>query len=382
MDKKGFTTYQISKICDVYISTVIDWIEAGKLKAHRTPGGHRRVSREDLVVFLKKYNIPVPRELEEYPDKKILIVDDDLEAVKLMKMLQSSSNYHVRCAENRIQAEKVFSEFNPDLVISEINLPGLDGIELLKSLKAKHPNVEVILLANSPSIKTVVEAMRLGSYDYLVKPFEKENFISIVKGCFERPSLIEEPTKLKGLNALYEVSKAMSSMMDLNNLLDMITKLVYEALDPDGVSIMLLVDSKYGAQELEIKSVVGSFKNDIVGKRIKIGERIAGLAAKLNEPILINGSIEEDKRFEDIQKFEDTKSGMSVPLVVKNKLIGVINVRIVEGDDVYNEDDLKLLTVFASDAAIAIENVKIVIQLTKHTEELERLLKESRDLHL
>ncbi len=54
------TTFQVSKYCQVNISTVIHWVKTNKLKAYRTPGGHRRINKTDFFEFLKKYNLPVP----------------------------------------------------------------------------------------------------------------------------------------------------------------------------------------------------------------------------------------------------------------------------------------------------------------------------------
>lgn len=55
-----FTTFEVSNFCQVNISTVIHWIKTDKLKAYRTPGGHRRICKEDFITFLKKYNMPIP----------------------------------------------------------------------------------------------------------------------------------------------------------------------------------------------------------------------------------------------------------------------------------------------------------------------------------
>ncbi|MDI6642411.1 MAG: GAF domain-containing protein, partial [Elusimicrobiota bacterium] len=242
--------------------------------------------------------------------------------------------------------------------------------------KENRPTTEVILITGYPSIKTVIEAMRLGSYDYLIKPFENVDLISVVEQCFERQQALQEPTKLRGLDALYEVSKAMSTIMDLDNLLNLIMKLACETLEADGGSVMILESGT----DLVVKSAAGTFKDVVIGKRLKIGERVAGKAAELCQPILITGDIEKDKRFEGIKKFEEIKSGMSVPLLVRDKLIGVINLKRVNNEEKYTEDDLKLLTVFAADAAIAIENAKIYQELLKHTSELERLVQASKEL--
>jgi len=82
-DTKTYTTFYISKICDVYPTTVANWIDEGKLKAFTTPGGHRRVSADDLKEFLKKYNMPVPEKLFSNGKKKVLAVDDDKAVLKV-----------------------------------------------------------------------------------------------------------------------------------------------------------------------------------------------------------------------------------------------------------------------------------------------------------
>lgn len=67
-EEKPFTTFEVSKMCGVGHTTVSYWVDEGKLPAYRTPGGHRRITREDLLGFLKQYRIPVPRRLEQMAD--------------------------------------------------------------------------------------------------------------------------------------------------------------------------------------------------------------------------------------------------------------------------------------------------------------------------
>src|SRR3989344_3812773 len=79
MRKKTFGTHDIAKICQVTPPTIGRWIEEGKLPSFKTAGGHRRVWDEDLVVFLKEHNIPVPDDLKTDGPLRILIVDDEPE---------------------------------------------------------------------------------------------------------------------------------------------------------------------------------------------------------------------------------------------------------------------------------------------------------------
>ena len=71
------TVSQASKYCKVSSKTIINWIDAGHLKAYKTVGGHRRIKKEDLDQFLKEKGMPLPEELKAEERKKILVVDDD-----------------------------------------------------------------------------------------------------------------------------------------------------------------------------------------------------------------------------------------------------------------------------------------------------------------
>ena len=77
MAKDFYTTHEISRFCNVYPTTVINWIKDGLLPAYTTPGGHRRIKKIDLVKLMKKNNMPVPDELAKSGKNKVLVIDDD-----------------------------------------------------------------------------------------------------------------------------------------------------------------------------------------------------------------------------------------------------------------------------------------------------------------
>ena len=76
--KTVFTTFETAKLCQVSPLSIINWVNAGRLPAFRTPGGHRRIRREDLVRFMRESGIPLPEELREGTGRpRVLVVDDD-----------------------------------------------------------------------------------------------------------------------------------------------------------------------------------------------------------------------------------------------------------------------------------------------------------------
>jgi excisionase family DNA binding protein len=136
MPEKTFTTHDIAKFCDVYPSTAANWIREGKLKSYQTPGGHNRVSREELVGFLSQLNIPIPAVLTERI--RVLVVDDDEETAKLfVRAFSRHKEYEAESCGDGIEALIRIGRRPPDLVILDIALPKMDGVQVCRVLKSK-----------------------------------------------------------------------------------------------------------------------------------------------------------------------------------------------------------------------------------------------------
>src|SRR5437773_11375754 len=99
MARRSFlTTFEISEICEVNPTTVQNWVRENKLRAFVTPGGHRRVRRGDLIAFLKKFGMPLPRGLED-EDRLVLVVDDARDICNLLvSLIRSSGGNLAVCA--------------------------------------------------------------------------------------------------------------------------------------------------------------------------------------------------------------------------------------------------------------------------------------------
>ncbi|MFH1957375.1 MAG: response regulator [bacterium] len=172
-DTKTYTTFYISKICDVYPTTVANWIDEGKLKAFTTPGGHRRVRAKDLKEFLEKYNIPISDELVSEGRKKILVVDDDKIVLdSIVGVLQYKKKYKIFKAVDGFQAGQAVSEHEPDLIILDIMLPGMDGFEVCKTIRKKNKQVKIIAVTGYNTEENKNKILACGANAYMAKPFE------------------------------------------------------------------------------------------------------------------------------------------------------------------------------------------------------------------
>lgn len=110
--------------------------------------------------------------------KKILIVDDDLSIRELLSELMHKCNYQAVTAENGMEAINLYRLTHPDLVITDIKMPKMDGISLLKQLKSIDNNVLIILISSFGNEEILLEALRAGAVNFLRKPFKIEEMIA------------------------------------------------------------------------------------------------------------------------------------------------------------------------------------------------------------
>jgi excisionase family DNA binding protein len=172
-DKSIYTTHEVSRLLHVNPRSVINWIEQSLLPSYRTPGGHRRIRRDDLLAFLRKHQIPTPEALVE-GKFNVLIVDDELEIVDLMKtFLLRQGGYDVATASDGITALLEVGRTKPDLLILDIMIPGVDGIEVCRRIK-NDSNNRTIIIAVSGSAEHENDIIRAGADAFMVKPLDLE----------------------------------------------------------------------------------------------------------------------------------------------------------------------------------------------------------------
>ncbi len=127
----------------------------------------------------------------------ILIVDDNVETQALLRDALSKEEYGVDTAADGRTALDVVTRLGPDLVISDINMPGLDGLALLEELRARGHDMPVILMTAYGSLKTAVDGIRGGAFDYLSKPFIMDDVRLVIHRALEHTQLSRQNQQLK-----------------------------------------------------------------------------------------------------------------------------------------------------------------------------------------
>ncbi len=146
------------------------------------------------------------KKTDEQKPARILVVDDDKEIRQLVHTLLKRAGYQSDTVEDASAARKQLVNEDYDVVISDIMMPGMSGIELLKILHADAPDVPVILMTGNPNMETAAEALRAGSaVDYLSKPFSTDQLLRTVERAVEIKRVRDENQRLTAENERYQL---------------------------------------------------------------------------------------------------------------------------------------------------------------------------------
>ena len=173
------TVSQASKYCKVSPKTIINWIEGGHIKAYKTVGGHRRIKKEDLDEFLAKNGMPIPEEVKGEQRKKILVVDDEPDVEMLFRQQfrrdLRAGRFTMEFAQSAPAALQRITDAagaSIILILSDINMPGMSGLELLPKAKAVRPDVPVIMITAYGDAETKRKALENGAEALFTKPID------------------------------------------------------------------------------------------------------------------------------------------------------------------------------------------------------------------
>jgi len=122
----------------------------------------------------------------EKEDIRVLIIDDELDFLDLFQKRFGKRLSKVVCADSGRGGLAMLLREEIDVVVLDIKMPGMDGIEVLKEIKKRHPTVEVILLTGHGSVESGIQGMNYGAYDYVMKPFEINDLLFKIRQANER----------------------------------------------------------------------------------------------------------------------------------------------------------------------------------------------------
>lgn len=314
--------------------------------------------------------------------ESILIVDDDLQIRKVISNIVQSLEYDCKVAENGEEAQHLINQERFNLIISDIKMPGMDGLKLLKEVKKTNGDIPFIIITGYTDEHSFDDVIEAGAADFINKPFTicelKTKLDRIFKErrlALQNKQLLEEQTSLnKQLLMLLEIARDLTSELDFDRLFELIIGRVTKILKAERTSLYLI---DWDRQEIWTK----------VAERVDIfhlpmGEGISGRVAETGEIINVDDARELscfNPDF-DIRHNFRTKSVLCIPLYNRaNERIAVLQVMNKIGEPGFNEKDASLLKALASQIAITLENSQLVKQVRLSFESTVRTLSATVD---
>lgn len=192
---------------------------------------------------------------------KILVVDDEKSIRKTFEVFLGNEGHTVYTASNVPSAVNIIAEVDFDVIITDIIMPEVSGIELLRIVKDKIPDIPIIIMTGEPTLETATIALKHNATDYLMKPINKDMLLSRIRNAVEKKELIDAKKRLEAENRLYQ--------KDLEALVEKRTKALKEAIKATIVTTTKLLE-----------------KRDIytAGHERRVGNLAAAIATKMKLP--------------------------------------------------------------------------------------------------
>jgi two-component system NtrC family sensor kinase len=323
------------------------------------------------------------RQEEFVTGEKVLLVDDREDNLQFLTeyILEPEGYSYIVAKDGLAAVQKALSE-KPDLMIMDIRMPGLSGLEVLENLNERQISIPVILMTFHGSEETAVQAFRLGARDYVIKPFEVDEMIRAINRALSETRLRHEKDRLgevllrsnqqlsrrvKEQNALFGIGKSVTSLLDLERVLNRIVEAaVYLTGAEEGT--LLLVDEDTG--ELYMRAARNLGDKYARGFRLKVDDSIAGQVVKTGKPVL--AQVQDSGAALKIKTGYLVRALLNVPLNAADRVIGVLSVDNRLSARAFSQNDQYLLSGLADWATIAIENARVVESLQEARDEISK----------
>jgi FixJ family two-component response regulator len=288
----------------------------------------------------------------EQKNGKVLVLDDEQIVLDSITRILETETYEVKTCRSGDQALDALKSGRFDVLITDLKMPGMDGIQAMEALAEIDPDLSMIMVTAYSTVDSAVKAMKLGAVDYIRKPFTPDQLVSLIEKVMEdRKSRFERRYRE---DTFEEVKKAVSSTLNLKQVLDLIVQGVVKVMKVKGSSLSLL-DKK--REKLRIFASHGLSRNYVDKGPLDSSKSIGSTVMEGKHVWVEDVTTDLRIQYPEEARREQIASILSVPLMVRNKVIGALRVYTSDRRQ-FTDDEIKFLYGFAEQVALAIENAR------------------------
>ncbi|MEE2751543.1 MAG: ATP-binding protein [Myxococcota bacterium] len=293
------------------------------------------------------------------PAGRILMVTGTESLLNLTQPL-SERHYTVETASGVREALHRISEKSFEVVVSDLQFEDGDGIKLIGHIKDLTPNTEVIVLTETGSVQTAVEAIRAGAYDFIKAPLPVDALCTVIQRA-------QEHRKLRVSSALFQTSQAIFATQEPEALPQVVVEVAMKVMRSDDASLML--PDEGNNLRIAYSHALSPDQSATSGTIVRGG--VASKIVQDRAPALLSGRLNNDPRFPDGEGSNRVRSSIVYPLWSGKKLVGVLNLNRGADTRPFHAGDLETAGVLAAQAVLALENARLVRELRSRITLLE-----------
>ena len=295
----------------------------------------------------------------------VLVVDDEPLITKVLSEFLELEGYKVDVSHGGNQALQKLRTTAFDAVITDLKMPGVTGLELLDSIKAEQIDTVTLVMTGYGTVETAIQAMKRGAYDYVLKPFKMEDVLSTLSKALTEQRLAKNAKAPKEAQSIFRVAEAISSSLEIDDVLEIIISAVLDESSADMVSIHL-ADPKTGNFDERIKKAT----DHVLLENIPTPHHKEILSVfDTGHSILADGS-SAHRYFTEKNVSNKLKSFLSIPITMTGKISGSLNVFSLTEGKSFSKQCHSILKVLATKAGVALENAQLYDDLQHKNERL------------
>jgi PAS domain S-box-containing protein/putative nucleotidyltransferase with HDIG domain len=308
------------------------------------------------------------------PNGRLLIVDDEYELMTVLSETLSREGFEVVGAGSGNEALEVLREQPPfDLLLTDLMMPGLDGLALLKAALDLDPQLVCVMMTGQGTVQTAVDAMKIGAFDYILKPFKLSAMLPVLTRAVGARRLRVENLQLRETVAIYELAQTLAVTLDAETILTKLADAALQQSEADEASVMLPE-----GEALRVAAVGGVGRGYILGERVPLAMGVAGWVARFREMLELKGEV-RDPRFAPLHPRPEIRQALSVPMLAGNDFIGVLNVNVTRPRRPFTLRDAKALSILAGLGAAVLQNARLLAQVQADEKRFRALIQNAPD---
>lgn len=299
----------------------------------------------------------------------ILVTTDDPQIHAQCSEFLTSKHFRVITSRDYESAIRKSLHEPVDLYLIDIQLPDMNGLDLLERIKGFQPEALAIIFAKNLTNEHLLKALRLGVKGFMVNPFGTPELWATLKQVLEDHHLLRDRIQSHVLNPLFQISESFLSEIDLQYILRQIAEMAKQETHADLVTLML-ADTKTHALSVAVSS--GRIPGDPEGRKIKrVQMKIAQWVMTHLQPLILVEGMDTRGWMPTTMASRLVSSSICIPLLRKDKVIGVLHLDKKDGSRSFTQNDLELAVVLCRQATVLIDNVRLFEEVNRKARDLE-----------